>query len=147
MKSRNGKPTEDPLCSKKEKHRWFSLYLSFLLQISREFHFSLYSFFLSVAIRFVHEYIYIYINLCHSLSLRYGARCVRRAWAYLKVELINKTTFLWLWVSRLRDIRQILELWVTESYVSVIRSTLTHTHTHTHTHIYIYIYIYNKPWL
>ena len=61
MKSRNGKPTEDPLCSKKEKHRWFSLYLSFLLQISREFHFSLYSFFLSVAIRFVHEYIYIYI--------------------------------------------------------------------------------------
>ena len=91
MKSRNGKPTEDPLCSKKEKHRWFSLYLSFLLQISREFHFSLYSFFLGVAIRFLHEYIYIYINLCHSLSLRYGARCVRRAWVYLKVELINKT--------------------------------------------------------
>ena len=63
MKSRNGKPTEDPLCSKKEKHRWFSLYLSFLLQISREFHFSLYSFFLSVAIRFLHEYIYIYIYI------------------------------------------------------------------------------------
>ena len=62
MKSRNGKPTEDPLCSKKEKHRWFSLYLSFLLQISREFHFSLYSFFLSVALRFVHEYIYKYLS-------------------------------------------------------------------------------------
>ena len=52
---------------KKEKTRWFSLYLCFLLQISREFHFSLcFVFFLSVAVRFyiytyIHTYIYIYI--------------------------------------------------------------------------------------
>ena len=48
---------------KKEKTRWFSFYLCFLLQISREFHFSLrFLFFLSVAVRFyIYIYIYIYI--------------------------------------------------------------------------------------
>ena len=50
---------------KKEKTRWFSLYLCFLLQISREFHFSLcFVFFLSVAVRFyIHTYIHIYIYI------------------------------------------------------------------------------------
>ena len=41
---------------KKEKTRWFSFYLCFLLQISREFHFSLCFVFL-----YIYIYIYIYI--------------------------------------------------------------------------------------
>ena len=74
---------------------------------------------------YIYTYIYIYIYNIHIYIYIY---------IYLKVGQIHKTTFLWLWVSRLRDIRQILEFWVTESYVSVIRSTLIY--------IYIYIYIY-----
>ena len=48
---------------RKKKTRWFSLYLCFLLQIFREFHFSLcFVLFLSVAIRFyIHIYIFIYV--------------------------------------------------------------------------------------
>ena len=40
---------------KNKKTRWFSLYLCFLLQISREFYFFL-CFFLSVAIKFIYIY-------------------------------------------------------------------------------------------
>ena len=51
-----------------------------------------------------------------STSLRYSARCVRRAWYICKVELINKTTFL-----------------SQKSYVLLISSTFR----------YIYIYIFS----
>ena len=47
---------------KNKKTRWFSLYLCFLLQISREFYFFL-CFFLSVAIKFIYIYICIYIYI------------------------------------------------------------------------------------
>ena len=61
MKFRSSKPTEDPLCSKKEKDKMVLPLSLFLLQISKEFHFYLcFVFFLGVAIRF---YIYIYIAL------------------------------------------------------------------------------------
>ena len=60
---------------KKEKTRWFSLYLCFLLQISREFHFSLcLFFFLSVAVRFyIYIYIYIYIYYTYICMYVYSA--------------------------------------------------------------------------
>ena len=63
---------------RKKKTRWFSLYLCFLLQIFREFHFSLcFVLFLSVAIRFyIHIYIYICMYVC-SADYLYDAPLVK----------------------------------------------------------------------
>ena len=55
---------------KKEKTRWFSFYLCFLLQISREFHFSLcFLFFFKCRSKVIYIYIYIYYTYIYILYI------------------------------------------------------------------------------
>ena len=72
---------------------------------------------------------------------------------YQRIELINKTTFLWLWVACLHDHQtdfneectslslNIYSGWLISESV-VIRDWCSLGNEHTHTHIYIFIYIY-----
>ena len=63
MKFRSSKPTEDPLCSKKEKDKMVLPLSLFLLQISKEFHFYLCFVFFRCRNKVIYIYIYIYTSL------------------------------------------------------------------------------------
>ena len=65
MKLRSSKPTEDPLCSKKEKCKMVLPLSLFLLQISKEFHFYL----CFVFFRCRNKVIYIYIHIHRSTPM------------------------------------------------------------------------------
>ena len=77
MKFRSSKPTEDPLCSKKEKDKMVLPLSLFLLQISKEFHFYLCFVFFRCRNKVLYIYIYIYIYI-YALSVH--TRSLTAAW-------------------------------------------------------------------